>query len=236
MPSGSLGVSHIPRYGVPLDHRDSCGQVCFVSREAAAVLPEFLPLSGDSPQLTERIKAFELQPTVIAEKLMQPGKPENNQGIVVTTLNAGAFTSGTPHTLAILSIPRIRGAIICGGGEKREAGAVQVNLRGNINLVRSTRNLGRTLWETDIFQQGRRESPVRPDWRGRRLDARKPAERYVRRALLNNPGGFLLSHAVARAVPSAPRGLTSVFGMGTGVTLSTQPPENCFDLYFKFEI
>ncbi len=44
----------------------------------------------------------------------------------------------------------------------------------------------------------------------------------------NNPGGFLLSHAVARAVPSAPRGLTSVFGMGTGVTLSTQPPENCF--------
>ena len=46
---------------------------------------------------------------------------------------------------------------------------------------------------------------------------------------VNNPGGFLLSHAVARAVPSAPRGLTSVFGMGTGVTLSTQPPENRFD-------
>src|SRR5207249_5090696 len=43
---------------------------------------------------------------------------------------------------------------------------------------------------------------------------------------LNNPGGFLLSHTVARAVPSAPRGLTSVFGMGTGVALSTQPPEN----------
>ncbi len=46
--------------------------------------------------------------------------------------------------------------------------------------------------------------------------------------VFNNPGGFLLSHAVARAVPSAPRGLTSVFGMGTGVTLSTQPPENFF--------
>src|SRR5258706_2868839 len=54
---------------------------------------------------------------------------------------------------------------------------------------------------------------------------------------LNNPGGFLLSHAVARAVPSAPRGLTSVFGMGTGVTLSTQPPENCFQISnFKFQI
>ena len=44
--------------------------------------------------------------------------------------------------------------------------------------------------------------------------------------VFDNPGGFLLSHTVARAVPSAPRGLTSVFGMGTGVTLSTQPPEN----------
>ena len=58
---------------------------------------------------------------------------------------------------------------------------------------------------------------------------KKPAQVYPERALLNNPGGFLLSHAVARAVPSAPRGLTSVFGMGTGVTLSTQPPENLFD-------
>jgi hypothetical protein len=92
--------------------------VCFVSREAAVVFPEFLPLSGDSPQLTERIEAFELQSAVIAEKLMQPGKPENNQGIVVATLNAGALASGTPHTLAILSIPRIRGAIICRGAVK----------------------------------------------------------------------------------------------------------------------
>jgi hypothetical protein len=168
MPSGSLGVSYVPRYGVPLDHRDSCGQVCFVSREAAVVFPEFLPLSRDSPQPTERIETFELQPAVIAEKLMQPGKPENNQGIVVTTLNAGAFTSGTPHTLAILSIPRIHGAIICGGEEKREAGAVQVNLCGNNNLVRSTRNLGRTLWETDIFKYGPGESPIWPEIRRRR--------------------------------------------------------------------
>ncbi len=41
-----------------------------------------------------------------------------------------------------------------------------------------------------------------------------------------NPGDFLLSHAVSRAVPSAPAGLTSVFGMGTGVTLPTKSPEN----------
>ena len=31
------------------------------------------------------------------------------------------------------------------------------------------------------------------------------------------PGGDLLSHTVTHAVPSAQRGLTSVFGMGTGV-------------------
>jgi len=33
-------------------------------------------------------------------------------------------------------------------------------------------------------------------------------------------GGDLLSHAIARAVPSALRSLTTVFGMGTGVTSS----------------
>ena len=32
-------------------------------------------------------------------------------------------------------------------------------------------------------------------------------------------GSDLLSHTVSRAVPSAVSGLTSVFGMGTGVTL-----------------
>ena len=48
----------------------------------------------------------------------------------------------------------------------------------------------------------------------------------LERAFLNNPGDFLLSHTVTRAVPSAPAGLTSVFGMGTGVTLPTKSPEN----------
>src|SRR6266851_9713438 len=68
--------------------------------------------------------------------------------------------------------------------------------------------------------------------RGKERDVSKseesPPNNFVQRASFNNPGGFLLSHAVARAVPSAPRGLTSVFGMGTGVTLSTQPAENLF--------
>ena len=59
-----------------------------------------------------------------------------------------------------------------------------------------------------------------------RLGKSKARENVMRsRAFLNNPGDFLLSHTVTRAVPSAPTGLTSVFGMGTGVTLSTKSPE-----------
>jgi hypothetical protein len=38
-------------------------------------------------------------------------------------------------------------------------------------------------------------------------------------------GGDLLSHPVTQAVPSAQRGLTAVFGMGTGVSPSPLPPK-----------
>ncbi len=44
----------------------------------------------------------------------------------------------------------------------------------------------------------------------------------------NYPGSVLLSHTVSRAVPSAPRGLTAVFGMGTGGAPSIRPPETLF--------
>jgi hypothetical protein len=39
----------------------------------------------------------------------------------------------------------------------------------------------------------------------------------VERPIEINPGDNLLSHAVTHAVPSALEGLTTVFGMGTGV-------------------
>lgn len=43
-----------------------------------------------------------------------------------------------------------------------------------------------------------------------------------------NSGGVLLSQGISPQVPSALTGLTSVFGMGTGVTLSPWPPKiNC---------
>ena len=38
-------------------------------------------------------------------------------------------------------------------------------------------------------------------------------------------GGVLLSQALAGQVPSALRGLTALFGMGRGVSLSLKPPE-----------
>ncbi len=37
-------------------------------------------------------------------------------------------------------------------------------------------------------------------------------------------GDDVLSHFVSEAVPSALRGLTTVFGMGTGVALAPLPP------------
>src|ERR1051325_3647047 len=43
--------------------------------------------------------------------------------------------------------------------------------------------------------------------------------RKMHRAFTNTAGSDLLSHTVSHAVPSAVSGLTSVFGMGTGVTL-----------------
>ena len=44
-------------------------------------------------------------------------------------------------------------------------------------------------------------------------------------------GGVLLSRAVASQVPSELRGLTSVFGMGTGGSLSLLPPEIDINLF-----
>jgi hypothetical protein len=39
-----------------------------------------------------------------------------------------------------------------------------------------------------------------------------------------NPGGDLLSRESSLGVPSAQRGLTTLFGMGRGVSLSLEPP------------
>jgi hypothetical protein len=53
----------------------------------------------------------------------------------------------------------------------------------------------------------------------------KKGKPTLSRLPLSYPGDDLLSHTVTRAVPSALKGLTSVFGKGTGVTPSLWPPE-----------
>ena len=47
-----------------------------------------------------------------------------------------------------------------------------------------------------------------------------PSFREKRGSFLKRAGDDVLSHPVAQAVPSAQRGLTTVFGMGTGVALA----------------
>jgi hypothetical protein len=51
-----------------------------------------------------------------------------------------------------------------------------------------------------------------------------PRDQPGRGALMWKAGGDVLSHRVTPAVPSALWGLTSVFGMGTGMTPTLQPP------------
>ena len=60
----------------------------------------------------------------------------------------------------------------------------------------------------------------------------KKAPSSKRMGLLINAGDHLISHTLTRAVPSAQRGLTSVFGMGTGVTLAVNSPANFRNLAF----
>ena len=53
---------------------------------------------------------------------------------------------------------------------------------------------------------------------------RKPRFPFGKRGE-DRPGGVLLSHSLTRAVPSALEGLTSEFGMGSGMAPPTLPPE-----------
>ena len=62
--------------------------------------------------------------------------------------------------------------------------------------------------------------PFRRELRPMHLPLKKKSPRGLRlRGLRNTAGSDLLSHTVSHTVPSAVSGLTSVFGMGTGVTL-----------------
>ena len=62
--------------------------------------------------------------------------------------------------------------------------------------------------------------------RARRIDHKCKKPSIAGGLLVFKPGDFLLSHTVARAVPSGLRSLTSVFGMGTGGSSSLGSPRN----------
>ena len=72
----------------------------------------------------------------------------------------------------------------------------------------------------------------------RRLKAvekrKSPSSKVRRRAQKENSGSVLLSHTVTHVVPSALEGLTSVFGMGTGVAPPLSPPKREKDDNFTF--
>jgi hypothetical protein len=57
---------------------------------------------------------------------------------------------------------------------------------------------------------------------GAQPGSRVPKDAF--RIVKKKPGNDLLSHSAARAVPSARAGLTSVFGMGTGVSPPLKSP------------
>ena len=66
--------------------------------------------------------------------------------------------------------------------------------------------------------------PVSPESLLIRLKTNNKARETMTRAFIIYPGSDLLSHAVTSAVPSALEGLTTVFGMGTGVAPPALPP------------
>ncbi len=60
----------------------------------------------------------------------------------------------------------------------------------------------------------------------RSVQSKKPGINEMIPGFIKILGGVLLSHSASRAVPSALKSLTSVFGMGTGVSSSPSPPKN----------
>jgi hypothetical protein len=86
---------------------------------------------------------------------------------------------------------------------------------------------GKTERSARRFEVPRKHSDASgSEGRRRNTRARGACELARARALGIDPGGVLLSHTVTRAVPSALEGLTTEFGMGSGVALPPLPPGN----------
>ena len=93
----------------------------------------------------------------------------------------------------------------------------------HLTVVKNKRSPNETLKDVDSRRHGRCKSAeisVGPKQNP------QPAQKTSWGSQKTNPGNDLLSHMVAHAVPSAPKSLTSEFGMGSGMASSISLPEN----------
>ena len=85
--------------------------------------------------------------------------------------------------------------------------------------------LGGVARALDASWAARLAPPVRLGVRRLTLGGHKKRPRCGGTGASNKWGSDLLSHPVSRAVPSAQEGLTSLFGMGRGVSPPPTPPQ-----------
>ena len=104
----------------------------------------------------------------------------------------------------------------------KSARAASPSERVGSQRTRRSQLYTQTVWGVDAISTKSVESGAMIRFTYRVLDPQKAKAREVAFASLSGlqkvSGSDLLSHAVSRGVPSALVGLTSVFGMGTGVT------------------
>ena len=96
----------------------------------------------------------------------------------------------------------------CAGGEPKPPTGAETT-EGDRTLPRSAPGRRRTQWESTSLHprsECKKEGPTPKDGPNRCA------------------GGDVLSHRVPPAVPSAQQSLTTVFGMGTGVSSALRPP------------
>jgi hypothetical protein len=71
--------------------------VDLVTREATVGLSRFRGFHRRPLQLPERVEAFEFQPAVIAQQLMQSSHLKYDRRIFIAALDTRTLASGTPH-------------------------------------------------------------------------------------------------------------------------------------------
>jgi hypothetical protein len=108
--SGGLRISDFPDLHFVIDQGDGRWQVGIKARTSPAISSLFFRAGwGGALTVTERVEALENESAVIAEEFMKADHPEQNDGVVVITLNAFAFTSGTLHPVILAIAGDLRG-------------------------------------------------------------------------------------------------------------------------------